>query len=165
MDIGLFDNRLFKAFKWCMGNQSKSVGIVDQRIACNTRCLLISLWKSSVNDQQLAVALDRTFPLLELHRHMTIDNMTPLRIHTEFPENHITDIFSLDQFIIIILTFFLQWWFIDKISLKCGHFLLAENRWILIGPDEPHNILTVKSLFRITAHIISLSCAALKEII
>ena len=50
MDIGLFDNRLFKTFKWFMGNQSKSVGIVDQRISCNSGNFMISLTETAINN-------------------------------------------------------------------------------------------------------------------
>ncbi len=80
-----FDKRL-------VFSEIQTVGIVDQRISGNARCGLICLGNAAVNDKQLALRLDRAFSVFDPDRHMSVDNMSLLRVKPEVLQQRNADI-------------------------------------------------------------------------
>lgn len=125
-----------------MGNQNKTIGVVDKGISCNSRLFLIRPGKPP--------SMTRTFPLhlIGLSPFLHFTGTWPLtmwapsgcspnssRISSttaSFPEVRSTDSFLQ-----------MRLFCLDKIPLKGRHLVFSEQRRIRMLPDAPHDILSL----------------------
>ena len=83
VDVAFVADGFLGGFEGLMGNQGDAVGVVYQGIACGSGFFLISFREAAVDDQQLAVALDRGFAPAAFHRHMAVDDMAGIGVQAE----------------------------------------------------------------------------------
>ena len=73
-------NGSVRGYEGLMRYQNHAMGIVNQRIACNPRFLLICLGKPAVDYEQSAICLDRALSLYHLNRNVSIHDMRAFRV-------------------------------------------------------------------------------------
>ena len=90
-----------------MRHDAQRAGIVDQRVARDTRSRLIGPAETAVDDDQLAAALDRALSLPRLDGDVPVDDMAVRAFQADFPQDLVTDSridFKTDQCTSEILT-------------------------------------------------------------
>ena len=126
-----------------MGNQNKTIGVVDKGIPCNSRLFLIRPGKTSIDDQNFPITLDRTFSVFTFYRNVPVDNVGSLRVQSELFQNLVYHRFFFQKFVIRILFLQMRLFCLDKIPLKGRHLVFSEQRRIRMLPDAPHDILSL----------------------
>ena len=140
MDIGLFDNRLFKTFKWFMGNKSKSVGIVDQRIASDAAGGLIGLAEAAVDDQQPAAPLHGALPFLGLDGDVAVDDVAVGALQAELPQQRLADLRVVVELVVDVFGLGPGGLVGEETPLKGGHAVAAEDGAVAARPQEPQEV-------------------------
>ena len=125
---------------------------------------MVWLRKSSVNYNHLAVALNRTFTLCMVNRHMTVYYMCVLALYAEHFKNSVHHFFVVKELVINIFNLFMGALICNKIPFKSGHFISAVKRRIRTVPQEPQNI-SAHTLIVLIYGEKCFSCPALKLIV
>ena len=75
VDIHLGTDRLVDRHERIVARKDHVLRVVDQRIARDARCGLVCLRHAAVDDEDASVRLDRGLALLDLDRHVSVDDV------------------------------------------------------------------------------------------
>ena len=79
---------------------------------------------------------------------MSVDDVAVFSFHSEFIQNHVADIFTVAQGVIIAFHFFVRFLVGQEITLEGSHLTLIEGRRVLSAPQIPDKV-SGKCFFRI----------------
>ena len=111
-----------------MGDNSHTVGIIDKRVARRACFVLICSAKSTVNHNQLAVSLYRTFALFADNGNMTVDYVTVIFRKTEFLQNPYAGVFIVIERVEMVECFRVCFGYVNKEKHKRTHLFSAGKR-------------------------------------
>ena len=108
--------------------QRQMAGVENERIAGDAGAGVVGLRDAAIDDEELAVCLNRRLATLRFHRHMPIDHMAHLRIHTEFREDPVDIALFLREFIVDVKLLHMCIRILDEAVLEGRHLILSEQR-------------------------------------
>ena len=109
-----------------MLNELETAAMVNQRISCNTRFLMISLRESSVNHHQFAIGLDGIFTLRGMNGNVAVDDVAIVASNAKSIENTVAHFFVVAQLEIGSFFLFERFFVAQEIALEGSHLRLVE---------------------------------------
>ena len=117
-------DRLADALKMMVLREIRPVRIQHQRVTV----VPVHLGKRPVDGDGLAALLDRRFPLLDLHRHVPVDDQPVLGIHLEIFQDAAAKTLLVDELEIRILRLLVRRLVGDEVHLERRDLVFSEQR-------------------------------------
>ena len=130
-----------------MLNKFETATVINERVACNACLFVVRLCKSTVNDHKSATCLYRTFTLCNVHRNMTVYDVTVLTCYSESIHYAVNGFLIIAQTEEVALLLNVRLFLAYEVTLKCCHFRLIEQRRVLSTPQIEEIILGILLLF------------------
>ena len=153
-----------------MRGEHKTVRIRDKRIARNARCRLIRFRETTVDHDDLAIALHRVFAIFHLHGYMAANDMRRFRVKAKITEDTRKHVLVVEKRIEGVLHLLARCLIGNKIELESCHLALRKQGRPLAQPQIPQHIGAALAHFSIlvekrdahpSLHFV-IECAALK---
>ena len=129
--------------------QRQMAGVENERIAGDAGAGVVGLRDAAIDDEELAVRLDRGLATLRFHRHMTIYHMAHLRIHTKFRKDPVDIALFLREFIVDVKLLHMGIRILDEAVLEGRHLILSEERGAWTAPHVPEQVCSINFPLRI----------------
>ena len=117
----------------------QTVGIENERIACDAGRFLIGLAEAAVDDKQLPAGLYGAFALLCFDGGMAVYDMSVFRIKAELGQDHANDLLILPKAEIGVFRLCPCALVIDNAALKGVEHATGE-RTVVAAPEVPHHV-------------------------
>lgn len=75
VNVGFGADRFVDRHERVVARKDHALRVVDQRVARDAGCGLVRLGHAAVDDEDASVRLDRGFALLDLDRHVSVDDV------------------------------------------------------------------------------------------
>ena len=129
-----------------MLNELETSAVIDERIACNTSCVMVRLGETSVNNHQHTVCFDGVLTLAGMNRNVTVNDVAGLSFNSETVQDASTNGRIFAKLIVGAFFFVMRGWIGEEISLERRHTTLVEEWTVWSAPKIPEEISRFESL-------------------
>ena len=121
-NVGSIHDGVLSRRKGFVLNQLEASAVINKSIACNTCGVMIGFGETTIDYHEFAPGFDGRLTIGSAHGHMTVDDMTVLACDAERVKDHVSNIGTVAQLIIVSFFFAMSGTVSEEISLKGGHF-------------------------------------------
>ena len=147
LDVGTFGNGILSAGEWLVLDELEASAVIDQRIACDARSVVISLGKAAVDDHQHAVGLDGVLALAGMNGDVSVDDVAVLSLHAEAVKDAGADGWVFAQLVVGSLLLVVCGRVGEEIAFESRHAALVEERAVGTTPEVPEVVASLEALF------------------
>ena len=130
-----------------MLDELEAAAVVNERIACNARFIMISLGEATVDDHQFAIGLDGVLALDNMDGYVTIDDMAVGPFDTKGIKDAVANLFVVAQAEIVAFLLLIGGLVRQEVTFESGHLRFVEEGRILAAPEVEEIVAGIEALF------------------
>ena len=128
-------------------DELEAAAVVNERIACNARLIVISLGETAVDNHQFAISFDGVLTFGNMDGYVTIDDMAIRSFDTEGVEDAVANLFVVAQAEVVAFLLLIGGLVRQEVTFEGGHLRLVEEGRILAAPKVEEIVASVETLF------------------